>query len=210
MLKQPLQTSITIDSLDFEEFKVEEKLHIGISVKDFKAIIAHAETFKTSITALYSRPARPMQLSYQDRGMHCEFTLMTIGDYRGGSITPAPADPRPPSTTASGAPPQSRQSPAPVISVPGPSAAKMPPPVETASRSFARESLHSQTIQRPSPPPPKRSMNDDSLFLPAYEDEDRHWGERNYDEEEDTVGWSTSAHNNVCASPDFHSIAMNG
>ena len=40
-------------------------------------------------------------------------------------------------------------------------------------------------------------MNDDSLFLPADEDEDRQWGERNYDEEEDTVGWSASAHNHV-------------
>lgn len=196
MLKQPLQTSITIDNLDFEDFKVEEKLHIGISVKDFKAIVAHAETLKTSITATYSRPARPMQLSYQDHGMHCDFTLMTIGDYRGSSVTPAPAAARQPSTAASAERPSPRQPSAPAT-IRTKSAVSMPPPSEPASRSFTREPLQSQKVQRPSPPPPKRSLDDDSLFLPAYDDEDRQWGERNYDEEEDTVGWSASAHNNV-------------
>ena len=203
VLKQPLQTSITIDNLDFEDFKVEEKLHIGISVKDFKAIVAHAETLKTSISAFYSRPARPMLLSYQDRGMHCDFTLMTIGDYRGGSATPVPTAARQPSAAASVERPQSHQKSAPVTAAPVTSAVKMPPPAEPASRSFTGGPLQSQKVQRPSPPPPKRSTNDDSLFLPAYEDEDRQWGERNYDEEEDTVGWSASAHGNVSAPTDF-------
>ena len=197
VLKQPLQTSITIDNLDFEEFKVEEKLHIGISVKDFKAIVAHAETLKTSLTAYYSYPTRPMQLSYQDRGMQCDFTLMTIGDYSGGSATPAPATARRPSAATSVETPPSRQNSAAVTPAHVTPAVKMPPPTEPASRSFARDPPQSQKIQRPSPPPPKRSMNDESLFIPADEDEDRQWGERNYDEEEDTVGWSASAHNNV-------------
>ena len=192
VLKQPLQTSITIDNLDFEDFKVDEQLHIGISVKDFKAIVAHAETLKTSITASYSFPTRPMQLSYQDRGLQCDFTLMTIGDYRGGTVTPAPATvSRQPSAAASIERPPARQDSAAKTAAPAPSTINMLPPGQPASRSFAREP-QSQKIQRPSPPPPKPSMNPESLFLPQDEDEDRQWGERNYDDE-DTVGWSASA-----------------
>ena len=33
VLKQPLRTSVAIDALDFEDFAVEENLHIGISVQ---------------------------------------------------------------------------------------------------------------------------------------------------------------------------------
>lgn len=194
MLKQPLQTSITIDNLDFEDFAVEEQLHIGISVKDFKAIVTHAETLKTSITALYSFPTQPMQLSYCEYGMQCEFTLMTIGDYRGGSVTPAPA----PVRQMSAAPaerPQPRQSTAqipPVTTLQ--KSTTMPPPSEPASRSFTREP-QSQRIQRPSPPPPKASLDPESLFIPIDEDEDRVWGERNYDDERDMLGWDASANN---------------
>ena len=191
VLKQPLQTSITIDNLDFEEFKVEEQLHIGISVKDFKAIAAHAETLKTSITALYTFPTRPMQLSYHEHGMQCEFTLMTIGDYRGGSVTPAPAAIRQVSAAPAEKTP-SRQST--VQTVIQPKTSTMPPPSQSLSRSFTREP-QSQRLQRPSPPPPKASLDPKSLFLPADEDDDRIWGERNYDDEQDTLGWDASANN---------------
>ena len=191
VLKQPLQTSITIDNLDFEDFKVEEQLHIGISVKDFKAIVIHAETLKTSITASYSFPTRPMQLSYYKYGMQCEFTLMTIGDYRGGSVTPAPAS-------------VGQMSPAPAERAPShqhtvqttiqPKTTTMPPPSQPLSRSFTKEP-QSQRTQRPSPPPPKASLDPESLFLPADEDDDRVWGERSYDDEQDTLGWDASANN---------------
>lgn len=192
----PLQTSITVDNLDFEDFTVQEQLHIGISVKDFKAIVTHAETLQTSITALYNFPSRPMQLSYNEHGMQCEFTLMTIGDYRGGSETPAPAVVRH-ASPASATNQPSRQS-----TVPIPNRQKsttMPPPTEPASRSFTREP-QSQRTQRPSPPPPKASLDSESLFLPADEDEDRVWGERNYDDDEDTLGWNASAKNVRCGS----------
>ena len=196
VLKQPLQTSITIDNLDFEEFNVEEKLHVGISVKDFRAIVAHAESLRSSITTHYSFPTRPMQLTYQDHGMQCDFTLMTIGDYS-GSVTPSPAVTRESSAAATREISSSRQRPIGTSRAEVTPATSMPPPIEPASRSFARELPQSQRVPRPSPPAPKRSMNDDSLFLPADEDEDRQWGEANYDDEEDTVGWSASAHNNV-------------
>lgn len=191
ILKQPLQTSITIDNLDFEDFKVEEQLHIGISVKDFKAIVTHAETLKTSIMALYSFPTRPMQLSYHEQGMQCEFTLMTIGDYRGGSVTPAPAAIRQVSAAPAEREP-SRLSSVPTI-VP-PKTTTMPPPSQQQSRNFTGE-IQSQRSQRPSPPPPKASLDPESLFVPADEDDDRMWGEKNYDDEQDTLGWDASANN---------------
>lgn len=170
---------------------MEESLHIGISVKDFKAIVTHAETLKTSITALYSSPNRPMQLSYYEHGMLCEFTLMTIGEYRGGSVTPALAARHQASTApAEGLP--SRQ--APNSNTAQRSTAAMPPPSQPASCSLTKETT-SQRIQRPSPPPPKASLDPESLFLHVDEDEDRQWGEKNYDEEEDTLGWSASANN---------------
>ena len=67
----------------------------------------------------------------------------------------------------------------------------MPPPSQPASRSFTTE-LQSQRRQRPSPPPPQASLNHESLFIPAEEDEDRVWGERNYDDNQDTLGWDGS------------------
>ena len=123
--------------------------------------------------------------------MQCDFTLMTIGDYRGGSVTPAPAAaPRPSPATAERAP--SRQSTArPTVQ---PKTATMPPPSQPLSRSFTKEP-QSQRTQRPSPPPPKGSLDPESLFLPVDEDDDRIWGEKNYDVEQDTLGWDASANN---------------
>ncbi|SLM35461.1 dna repair protein rad9 [Lasallia pustulata] len=190
ILKQPLQTSVAIDTLDFDDFAVEDRLHIGISVKDFRAIVTHADTLNASITASYSHPTRPLQLAYKEKGMQCEFTLMTIGDYREGSVTPAPATNREISIRPAERPASvQRPSPARPRSV----AEVMPPPIEPASRSFTRESV-TQRPRRPSPPPPQASLDPESLFLPAGDDDDRQWDEKNYNEdEEDTLGWDASA-----------------
>lgn len=206
-MKQPLETSIAIDILDFEEFNVEEQIHIGISVKDFKAIVMHAETLKTSITALYSHPTRPMQLAYREKGMLCEFTLMTIGDYRGGSTTPAPAVIQNSSTASTSVATsttsiyrntpaaQTERQPSHQPSAQGYQqdiSKAMPPPEQPASRSFTKEPP-SQKPSRPSPPPPKASLDAESLFLPTEEDEERKWGERTFDEDEDILGWDSNA-----------------
>lgn len=219
-MKHPLQTSVAIDELDFDEFAVEEKLRIGISVKDFKAIVTHADTLKTSISAHYSFPTRPLQLTYQGHGMQCDFTLMTIGEYRGGSATPALTNMRNGSVAVSER--QSSRQASRQISRPpsGPLSRQtsrqpseqagdheqqahnpMPPPAEPASRSFVRE-LPSQTSHRPSPPPPKASVDTQSLFLLADDDEEeRKWGERNYEEGEDTLGWNANADTVSCSNP---------
>lgn len=184
---------MTIDNLDFESIQLEEKPHIGISVKDFKAIVTHAETLKTNITALYSFPTRPMQITYQEHGIQCEFTLMTIGDYRGASVTPAPAAVR----QESSAPVERPESRSASTLGPAPKSTNtMPPPSQPVPQAFARDTP-SQKVQRPPPRPPKASVNPESIFLPTNEDEDRQWGERNYDDDEDTLGWSSNAAFNV-------------
>ena len=183
-MKQPLQTTIGIEIADFEEFSVEENVHTAISVKDFKAIIIHADTLKASISAHYSHPTRPMQLSYAEQGMHCEFTVMTMGEYRGTSVMPAAAS-RP--GTAQPATRQGSRGPI-VKETRAQSVNSMPPPLQPGSRSFGRESA-SQGPSRPSPPPPRASINEEMLFVGDEDEEERLWGEKNLDEDEGELRW---------------------
>jgi cell cycle checkpoint control protein RAD9A len=91
VLKQPLQTAVSIDTQDFEEFDAIDNLHIAISVSDFKNMVIHAASLNADVSAAYSIPARPLQFSYSVPGIHCEFTLTTIGGERGGAAAaPAP------------------------------------------------------------------------------------------------------------------------
>ncbi|KAL8939775.1 MAG: hypothetical protein Q9216_003162 [Gyalolechia sp. 2 TL-2023] len=213
VLKHPLETSIALDTLDFEEFTVEEKMHVAINVKDFKAIVLHAETFKTSVQAHYSFPTRPLQLAYNEHGMQCEFTLMTIGDYRGPTSTPVPVaggnSPSLPQDSRPSRPLTTQETQASIDRAHGEDTAAMPPPSQPASRSFQRfpptrstdESLQrgflSQKPSRPSPPPPKASLDPESLFLPA-DTVDGRWDEANYEEEEEeTLGWDANASNDL-------------
>lgn len=183
-------------------------MHVAFSVKDFRAIVLHAETLKTNVQAYYSLPTKPIQLTYNENGVNCEFTLMTIGDYPGSSTKPAPISVRGSSTTPTGGQPSRQASLQPTQSntirgVEEKQREAMPPPSQPASRSFPRapqsqsgpgsfrpESL-SQRTSRPSPPPPKASLDPESLFLPA-EDDDRQWDETNYEDEEDILGWDAS------------------
>lgn len=151
----------------------------------------HAETLKASITALYSHPTLPMQLAYRQHGMQCEFTLMTIGDYRSDSATPTPAAVRKASSVPTNRQPSNQSS---VQDHPPDTADTMLPPVQPASRSFTRE-LPSQRPARPSPPPPKASLDPESLFLSSEEEDERKWGEKTFEQEEDTLGWDQSINN---------------
>ncbi|KAL9042874.1 MAG: hypothetical protein Q9214_003659 [Letrouitia sp. 1 TL-2023] len=170
----------------------------------------HAETLKSSIQAQYSIPTRPMQLSYHEDSMHCEFTLMTIGDYRSSSAIPTPVSRRNLPTTPIGQS-QSQQSSTQATRYENRQVndatrnGAMPPPVQPASRSFTGgpstqsnsrsvdQGHASQRRSRPSPPPPKASVDPESLFLPA--DDDEPWDERNFEDEEDTLGWDASVDN---------------
>lgn len=86
VLKKPLQTSIAVEVDEFDDIDVEDKLHIVISVKDFRAIIQHAGATGNAISARYSLPAKPIQLSYSGDALSCEFLVMTVGE-RGSNPT---------------------------------------------------------------------------------------------------------------------------
>jgi cell cycle checkpoint control protein RAD9A len=181
-----LHTTIAIDTLEFGEFSVEEKLHIVISVKDFKSIVAHASVTNTMVKALYSRPSSPMQLTYNDEGIVTEFILMTIGESRGASATPTAHPAR-----MSSKRPASRQPSEATLSSKR-TASEMPPPPVSAAPRLGREATKGR-VPRPSPPPPQPSIQSESLFLPDA-DEDRKWDPANFDEEEDEMLlWDTGA-----------------
>ncbi|KAL2760928.1 hypothetical protein ACRALDRAFT_2039460 [Sodiomyces alcalophilus JCM 7366] len=80
VLKKPLRTSIAIEVDEFEDLEVEDNLHIVMNVRDFRAIMQHAGIAGTNVTARYSGPARPMQLTYLGDAVSCEFLLMTVGE----------------------------------------------------------------------------------------------------------------------------------
>ncbi|KAI9758896.1 MAG: hypothetical protein M1835_000504 [Candelina submexicana] len=194
ILKQPLHTSVEIDTLEFQHFEVEDRLHVVISVKDFKAIVTHADTLGESISASYSQPMRPMQLSYQGHGMICEFTLMTIGEPQGGSATPVPAPVRGQTSNST-----SRQgSNLPMQRASGPTQSAMLPPSRMVSRTRAQEPARRRE-RRPSPPPPKASLESESLFLSDVQD-DRRWDEADYEnDDEDMLGWDASVDHDAMA-----------
>ena len=100
ILKQPLQTSVSFDTADFDTFGAEDGVHVAVSLKDFKAIVVHADSLHASVAAYYSDAGCPLQVTYEQEGMNCEFTLMTLGDNRAFTTTRVvhqpPAPPPPP------------------------------------------------------------------------------------------------------------------
>ncbi|EHK99990.1 hypothetical protein M7I_4073 [Glarea lozoyensis 74030] len=174
------KSRFTIRIICRHEFSVEELLHIVISVKDFKSIITHAGITSTIVKACYSRPASPMQLTYSDDGILSEFILMTIGEVRGGSATPAPNAPR--------AGPKRQASRQPVATASASkraTPAEMPPP---PPRSASMRELSKTRDVRPSPPPPQPSIPSDALFMPrADDDNDKMWDPVNQEDDDDDM-----------------------
>ncbi|EAW13939.1 putative DNA repair protein rad9 [Aspergillus clavatus NRRL 1] len=196
ILKQPVHTSVAIDKRDFEDYSALDELHIAITLKDFKTIIAHAETTDVLITARYTRPCRPLQLAYRFPGVRSEFTLMTTGEVDSEDF---PTSSRAPAPELS-----ARQTPAPVHNTQrsgASNAERMPPPRSRSIRPLTgnptRVTETNIESQRQAP-----STQFDSLFVPA--DDDRQWDVPNEDSEtmaEDTLGWdATTDHETFNAS----------
>jgi cell cycle checkpoint control protein RAD9A len=179
-----MHTSVVLERKDFDDFNVQEGLHLSIIVKDFRAIIAHAETMRASVTARYSRGNRPMQFTYEEDGVLAQYTLMTRGsnDVTRGTATNTPArdlsvrstsQPPPPSTTTTQPP------------------TTMAPPI---ARSFNREPTSQAAVAksngRNSPPAPSASINPESLFIPA--DDEQQWEEPDYGDQADHVTWDSN------------------
>lgn len=193
VLKHPVHTSVAADKRDFQEYLVEENMHVAINLKDFKAVVAHAETANATVTARYTRPCKPLQLEYRFEGINAEFTVMTRGQ--------ADSDDVPTSSRAT----IPRQTPAPIpISATRPRdtrpsvapSTQMPPPpprsrsIRPLNGSSTQENL-SQKASADRPAASGLSMDFDSLFVPA--DDDRQWDEMNEEEEpQDILGWDAS------------------
>ncbi|KAF2006963.1 hypothetical protein P154DRAFT_480821 [Amniculicola lignicola CBS 123094] len=184
ILKHPLVTAVAVNTSDFEEFNVQAGLHIIISVKDFKAIVMHADTLKTSLKAYYSLPTRPLQFSYGCDGLLCEFTLMTSGDYNAAATqTPTPA---PQVFSREGSRTQSFNS---ERTENRSMRSDMPPPTEPASRRTTRR--RNPGSRKDSSPKPA-AQDPDSLFVGQDEGRDE-WEPLDYDKAEETLDWDASA-----------------
>lgn len=205
ILKQPVHTSVAIDKRDFDDFLAQGNQHVAINIKDFKAVIAHAETADAILTARYTRPCRPLQLAYEFEGVKSEFTLMTRGE-------PSNEDDAPNSSRDSTRQSLARQTQPPTqVSrdarrLPGNNNGQrpMPPPAAAPPAATARrDRLVRPLTGTPSASrgvgsntqnerPPAASMDFDSLFVPA--DDDRQWDVPNDDEEaqEDVLGWDAT------------------
>ncbi|KAF2725058.1 Rad9-domain-containing protein [Polychaeton citri CBS 116435] len=210
VLRQPLETAIAIHTDDFEDYHMQQGMHIVISVKDFKAIVTHAESLRGSVSAQFSFPNRPLQFHYQDRGLHCEFTLMTSGDLRAASATPSQqftsnrshrhasvhsimATSFP--TRTGGQPKHTTEMlppPRPPIVMPS---ASNP---ETQSPNLAAITVANSTTDG-------FDHGSESLFIPEN-DEDQTWDPPNFDQEErgeDMLGWDANNAHGAIPHPTF-------
>ena len=194
ILKQPMHTSVALERKDFDEFDVQEGLHIGTMVKDFRAIVAHAEAMRVQVTARYSRGNRPMQISYESSGLVAEFTLMTKGTSNVPTTSHASTPAREISMRPASRPTENHvateRSNAVTAKRPTTSA-EMPPPPRISFRDSAQPPLAKRDAQDIAPAP-SASINPDSLFIPA-DDDDQQWDEPNFEEEADIVTWDNTA-----------------
>lgn len=187
VLKKPLHTSIAVEMDEFDNIDVAEKLHIIISVRDFRAILQHANWTSSELNAAYSTPGRPMKISYNGDGIICEFVMMTVdekgtaaqkrGQSKAAAKAARPALNAAPNTPAAQTNDHARQ--------PNPpreqqaQQGSMPPP---ARRSAAPRSSQFD-IRAPLAQPPS-TLKSDSLFLPQP-DEDEQWEPVNPDEDDE-------------------------
>lgn len=184
---------------EFDDIDVAEKLHIIISVRDIRAILQHANWTSSELSAAYSRPGRPMKISYNGDGIICEFVLMTVdekgtaaqkkGQSRAAAKATRPALHAAPNTPAAQVSNHARQQ--------SPSReqqaqqASMPPP----ARKSAGPRSSQFDIRAPLAQPPS-TLKSDSLFLPQP-DEDEQWEPVNPEEDDEEgenprLEWGTS------------------
>ncbi|RMD39823.1 hypothetical protein DV735_g5305, partial [Chaetothyriales sp. CBS 134920] len=201
ILKQPMHTSVALEQKDFAQVNVQEDLHIGITVKDFRSIVAHAETMRVQVTARYSHGNRPMRITYESGGLHAGVTLMTRANPEGPSPsgmsrgTPArnlSVQPGTRSVASEGLRRVLPEDDGDDAAASRPLSQMGPPPARPPPRRQARKEPGFSRGE--SPPAPSASINPDSLFIPADDDDDRRWDEPNFDEDQDIVTWDhTSA-----------------
>ncbi|KAK4123551.1 cell cycle checkpoint [Parathielavia appendiculata] len=192
VLKKPLHTNIAVEMDEFDDVEVQDKLHIIISVKDFRAILQHAQMTSGALTTSYSNPGRPMKLSYNTDGVLCEFILMTVGEQ--DALTKKHKNPR--ATTAKTAEPQLDSASHRGSSVANDNQQGPPPPASRPPQHKTPAGHRQPAFEiRPSPMPPPMTARSDSLFVDQAED-DEQWEPVNPDEEEEEengrLEWNTT------------------
>ncbi|KAL2017147.1 hypothetical protein VTK56DRAFT_2569 [Thermocarpiscus australiensis] len=188
VLKKPLHTNIAVEMDEFDDVQVQDKLHIIISVKDFRAILQHAQVTSGELATSYSNPGRPMKLSYSTDGVLCEFILMTVGEK--DAMTQKHKNPRPNAAEAarpeldsvshrgsSVANDNQQAAPEPASR---PEAASRPPQLRTPTRPRPPE-----FDIRPQPMPPPATARSDSLFVAQADDDEQQWEPVDVNEEEE-------------------------
>jgi cell cycle checkpoint control protein RAD9A len=170
-----------VDVEEFGDIAIDEKRHIIISVKDFRAVLQHAQITSGELSACYSKPGRPMKLFYSGDGLLCEFVLMTVGEKdaaaqnnKKGKVSAA-KEPRPALEAAS-----HRAS---SVATSAAEPPKRPPqtPTQQVPPPRLRQSLFEM---RPPPLPPPSTLRSESLFV-LQADDDQQWEPVNQDEEDD-------------------------
>ncbi|KAK6842382.1 Rad9-domain-containing protein [Apiospora arundinis] len=196
VLKKPLHTSIAVEKDEFDTFDVsEDKLHIVVSVKDFRAITHHAAFIGSDVSAQYSMPSRPMQIRYDGDGVKCEFLLMTVGER--GAPGQRAKNPRAGARTA----PRAQQ----LESAASRATSKAPTPAPRPTPATRREPMPSlrPIAPRQSQRPPPATLDHDSLFVP--QDDDYQWEpvkmneDEDEEEEEARLEWDASGRPNPSA-----------
>ncbi len=173
---------------EFDDAHVDNKVHIIISVKDFRAVLQHAGLTSGQLSVCYSNPGRPMKLSYTGDGLVCEFILMTVGE-RGNGGQPAKR------SRAKGA--KESQPGLEAASTRGDTESQQQPQAVKEAPAKPSTQRHPQFEIRPPPVPPSTLMSE-SLFVPQYDDENQ-WEPVNPDDDEEDEGqqarleWDTSA-----------------
>lgn len=202
IIRQPVHTSVTLSTQDFEKCTIEPGVHVSIPVKDFRSIVAHADAIRAEVTATFSQGARPMQVTYQHGGLTATFTLMTRGtsaavvnQNQRTIATPArlASAPREPSQ------PNSRTT----LTTNDDTGVDVTTPNINPNKQWGlRQEDSTTTATRPKLPvdvsvdtsAPSASINPESMFIPA-DDDDQQWDPQTYDAEEDAgrVVWDASA-----------------
>jgi cell cycle checkpoint control protein RAD9A len=173
-----MMTTVSLNKTDFSHFQVQADLHVVISVKDFKAIVTHAQALDAVLNALYSDAGRPLQFVYKKGAVLCQYTLMTSGENRALPTANAPSsNRRAPSVAATS------------FSQPKPASTAMPPPPRPRDRNMRSLGRRDATSDSGSAAP---TGKEESLFVSQDEDEDRAWDPPNYETSEETLGWDAS------------------
>lgn len=166
---------------EFDHVEVQDKLHIIISVKDFRAILQHAQITSGELTTSYSNPGRPMKLSYGADGILCEFILMTVGER--DAMAQKHKNPRQNAAKAARPELDSASHRSSTAAHENQQAPPEPPSRPPEQNTPVRPRQPAFEI-RPQPMPPPATARSESLFV-GQADDDEQWEPVNPDEDEE-------------------------